>query len=114
VPTSACDLVDPAVLTLARALRDRGMLADVQILSVCGDPDVRLIACRDGAAVTVELLASLAPERPADRWHAVRVRGEDRQVWCGPPHDAPTTEVVRFVEALLAVRAGGLPYPRVG
>jgi hypothetical protein len=75
---------------------------------------VRLVACRDGADVTVELLGSLAADRPADRWQAVRVRGEDRQVWCGPPHDAPATEVVGFVEALLVLGADHLAYPRLG
>jgi hypothetical protein len=110
VLTSPYHLVDPAVLPLARGLRDRGLFADVQVLSVCGDPDVRLVACRKNGDLAVELLASTAGSPTPDHWHAVQVRGEDRQVWQGPPHDAPPCEVVDFVEALLAGRAPRVPY----
>ena len=109
--TSALRAVDPSVLVLARALRHRRLRADPQVVSVCGEPDVRLVVCRESQDVAVEVLAS---ERPADRWQAVRVRGEDRQVWLGPPHDAPPGEVVTFVEALLEPRADDVPYPSLG
>lgn len=107
-------LVEPAVLVLGRALRDRGLRADLQAVSVCGEPDVRLVVCREGADVAVEVLAALAGERPAGRWQAVRVRGEDRQVWLGPPHDARPGEVARFVEALLDPHADDVRYRRLG
>jgi hypothetical protein len=106
--------VDPAVVALARTLRERALVADVQVLSLCGEPDVRLVACQEGGDVTVELLASPPPERPADRWHAVQVRGQERQVWRGPAYDAPTTEVASFVQALLAAGASRERYVRLG
>jgi hypothetical protein len=114
VLTSTPLLVDPAVLALACALRDRGLRAHPQVVSVCGEPDVRLVVCREREEVAVEVLAAPAGEPPAARWHAVRVRGEDRHVWQGPPHDAPLGEAVAFVEALLAPHAGALRYPHLG
>jgi hypothetical protein len=107
-------LVDPAVVALCDALRDRGLLADVQLLVLCGEPDVRLVTCRRGGAVTVELLASLADDPLPARWHAVRVRGSERQVWQGPDHDAPTVLVADFLESLLASGPVARPYPRLG
>jgi hypothetical protein len=98
--------LDPAVLVLFRALREHQLLADVQVLSVCGEPDVRLVACREGGDVAVELLASPAGDPAPDRWHAVQVHGEDRRVWEGPAHDAPRGEVIHFLQTLLA---GGTP-----
>ena len=117
--TSTPVFVEPTVLVLARALRDRGLRADPQLLSVCGEPDVRLVICRPGEEVAVEevaveVLAALAGERPADRWQAVRVRGVERHVWLGPPHDDPLGDAVAFVEALLEPYADGLPYLRLG
>jgi len=114
VLTATPILVDPAVLVLARALRERGLRADLQTVSVCGEPDVRLVVCRERADVAVEVLATPAGERPAGRWQAVRVRAEDRQVWLGPPHAAPPGETAAFVEALLTTHADDLPYPRLG
>jgi len=105
--------VDPALPVLVRVLRARDLDADVRLLSVCGELDVRLVTRRADVGVVVELLASLAVEPLPDRWHAVRVRGEDRQVWQGPPHDAPPEEVAAFVEALLTCN-GRVPYPHVG
>jgi len=87
--------------------------ADVQVLTLCGDPDVRLVACQDRADVVVELLAELPEESPAEHWHAVRVDGQDRQVWRGPRRDAPTDQVVRFV-AELTYDGAMVPYPRIG
>jgi hypothetical protein len=113
VTTSATPATDPALPRLVHALRAHGLLAEVRILSVCGEPDVRLVSCREDGEVVVELLAAFAVELPGDRWSAVRVRGEDRQVWQGPPHDAPPGEVVAFVEALLD-ETGRVPYPCLG
>ena len=98
--------LDPAVQALSRALREDHLLADVQIMSVCGEPDVRLVTCRQGGDIAVELLVSPVGSPGTDRWHAVQVRGEDRQVWRGPPRDASAREVVVFMEELLA---GGAP-----
>jgi hypothetical protein len=107
-------VIDPAVLALRHALQDRGLLADVHVLTVCGEPDVRLVACREGGAVTVELLASLAADPHPARWHAVRVRGPERLVWQGPDHDAPTTLVADFLQSLLEPGPVEVPYPRLG
>ena len=113
MPTFRSFVVDPAVPVLVDALRDRGLLADVQVVPVCGEPDVRLVACREDGDVTVELLASLAAGPAVDRWDAVQVRGDDRRVWQGPGHDAPAWAVGAFVEALLA-GADQPPYPLLG
>jgi len=110
VPAATVELVAPAVAALAQHLRERGLRADVHITFVCGDPDVRLVVCRRaGADVSVELLATPAAEPVPDRWHAVRVRGPDRQVWQGPRHDAPAAEVAALVEALLSESAAPDP-----
>jgi hypothetical protein len=113
MPTVRSFLVDPAVPLLVDALRARGLLADVQVVPVCGEPDVRLVVYREHGDVTVELLAALAVGPAVERWDAVQVRGNDRRVWQGPGHDAPPRAVVAFVEALLA-GADLLPYPRLG
>jgi hypothetical protein len=107
-------VVDPAVLALGRALRDRGLLADVHVLVVCGELDVRLVACREGGTISVELLGSLAADPLPARWHAVQVRGAERQVWQGPQHDAPVALVADFLESLLEPGPVRLPYPRLG
>lgn len=112
--TSRYDLIDPAVPAVAGRLRQRGVHADVQVLCVCGELDVRLVACRHSGDVAVELLA--APDDcpcPA-HWYAVRVCDAERQVWEGPPHEAPAGEVVAFVEALLAGHSAVVGYPRLG
>jgi hypothetical protein len=106
--------VDPAVLGLCHVLHHRGLLADVHVVSVCGDLDVRLVTCREGSAVTVELLASLAADPHPARWHAVQVRGAERQVFRGPDHDAPTALVADFLESLLEPGPVEVPYPRLG
>jgi len=114
VPTSTSCTVDPAALILCQTLRDRGLLADVRVLFVCGAPDARVVACRQAGDVTVEVLASLAGDRPDDHWHAVRVSGVERSVWRGPHRGAPTASVTGFVESLLADAADRLPYSRIG
>ena len=111
--TSPTLAIDPALPRLVHALRGHDLVADVRILSVCGEPDVRLVSCRRDGDVVVELLAVFAVEPPDDRWHAVQVRGDDRQVWQGPKHDASPGEIVDFVEALLDATRRVL-YPRVG
>jgi hypothetical protein len=114
MPTLPSLSVDPSIQELSRVLRAHDLHADLQMLSVCGEPDIRLVACRDGDEVAVELLAWPADCPGPDHWNAVRVQGEDRQVWRGPLHDAPPGEVVRFVEVLLAGHAPRSPYPRLG
>ena len=116
MPTVRSFAVEPSVPVLVAALRERGLLADVQVVPVCGEPDVRLVTCHEQGQVTVELLASLAvgpSADPWDPWDAVQVRGADRRVWQGPRHDAPVPDVVAFVEALLA-GAEQVPYLRLG
>ena len=113
MPTVRSFVVDPAVPVLVDALRARGLLADVQVVPVCGEPDVRLVVCREHGDVTVELLAALAVGPPVERWDAVQVSGDDRRVWQGPRYDAPARAVVAFVEALLA-GAEQVPYLRLG
>ena len=114
MPTSSSHRVDPAVAALARALRERGLRADLQVVSVCGEPDIRLVICGEGGDVVVELLASPAGSPTPGCWHAVRVLGEDRQVWQGPPHDAPPGAVLAFVEELLADRSPHVHYALLG
>jgi hypothetical protein len=113
VPTVRSFVVEPVVPVLVAALRERGLLADVQVVPVCGEPDVRLVACREPGEVTVELLAAVAVDPAPSPWDAVQVRGEDRRVWQGPRHDAPVPDVVSFVEALLT-GAEQVPYLRLG
>ena len=102
MPTSVLDLVDPAILTLCRALLDRGLMADVRVTFVCGEPDVRVLVCRNGADLHVELLASLACEPAPAHWHAVRVRGNSRAVWQGPRYGSCPIEVASFVDTMLS------------
>jgi hypothetical protein len=109
MPTSVPHLVDPAVLPLCRALLDRGLMADVRVTFVCGEPDVRLLVCRGGADLYVELLASLACEPAPTHWHAVRVRGDSREVWQGPRYGSSPIEVVNFVDTMLSGRLSGRP-----
>jgi len=113
VPTVRSFVVEPSVPVLVAALRERGLLADVQVVPVCGESDVRLVTCHEQGEVTVELLASLAVGPSADPRDAVQVRGEDRRVWQAPRHDAPAPDVVAFVQALLT-GAEQVPYLRLG
>lgn len=105
--------LEPSVQVLSDALREHDLLADVQVLFFCGEPDVRLVACREGD-VAVELLAAPAGSPTPERWHAVRVRGEERQVWEGPRRGERPSEVVCFVEALLAGGAALVGYSLLG
>lgn len=105
--------LEPSVQVLSDALREHNLLADVQVLFFGGEPDVRLVACRDGD-VTVELLAVPADTPTSDRWHAVRVQGDERQVWEGPRRGAPPGEVVCFVEVLLVGGPAPVDYSLLG
>jgi hypothetical protein len=107
VLTSVLGLVDPSVFLLREELRRAGLLADVCVMFVLGEPDVRLVACRDGEDLSVELLVSVVSEPTPDHWQAVRVRADLRHVWQGPRQGCPAAEVVRFVEALLSVPPDG-------
>jgi hypothetical protein len=116
MPTSVLDLVDPAVSILCRALLDRGLMAEVRVTFVCGEPDVRVLVCRNGADLHVELLASLASEPAPAHWHAVRVRGNSRTVWQGPRYGSCPMEVVGFVDTMLSEcpERGDGRYSRLG
>lgn len=59
-------------------LRGRGLTCSILRIRVAGELDVRLQASRPGTTVTVELLGPVAAG-----WAAVRVDGDDRQVWRG-------------------------------
>lgn len=105
--------LEPSIQVLSDALREHHRVADVQVLFFGGEPDVRLVACGEGD-VAVELLAAPAGSPTPDRWHAVRVRGHDRQVWEGPGRCAPPGEVVCFVEALMAGDSALMAYSLLG
>ena len=102
MPTYVLDLVDPAVPTLCRALLDQGLMAEVCVTFICGEPDVRVLVRRTGADLHVELLAWLACEPAPAHWHAVRVRGNSRAVWQGPRYGSCPLEVVGFVDTMLS------------
>jgi hypothetical protein len=87
-----------------------GLLSDLEQLDVhagvltdylAGEPDVRVQAWRDGGDVLVELLWCGADTPAANRLDAVRVRGEQRQVWRGPRCRCFPADAVRFLSALL-------------
>ena len=66
---------------LIAGLRGRGLTCSILRIRVAGELDVRLRAGRPQTPVSVEVLGPAAGGRG---WAAVRVHGDDRQVWLGP------------------------------
>lgn len=69
--------------------------------SIAGEEDIRLQIWRDPAEITVELLWCGPIDPPPASLTAVRIQGEQRQVWCCPGADSTPAETVRFVSDLL-------------
>jgi hypothetical protein len=111
VPPFPVELVDPTVLALCQEFLARGLVADVRVAFVCGEPDVRLVVCRNGDDLTVELLGELATEPVPAHWAAVRVQADRREVFQGPRYGSARAEVVDFVAALLTSRPEQAPVP---
>jgi hypothetical protein len=111
VPPSPVELVDPTVLSLCREILERGLVADVRVGFICGEPDVRLVVRQSGDDPTVELLSRLATDPVPAHWAAVRVRVNHREVWQGPQYGSARAEVVSFVAALLTPRPEQAPVP---
>jgi hypothetical protein len=88
-------------------LRRQGWITSMAGFRVVGDTDVRLLAVPTGSDTTVELLCP-CPEGPDDAgpWAAVRVRDDERTVWCGPDRGCPAETLVRFIDDLVR-RADG-------
>lgn len=69
--------------------------------SIAGEDDIRLQVWQDAGAITVELLWCGPDEPPPAGLKAVRILGEQRQVWCSPNAHCTPAEMVRFVSDLL-------------
>lgn len=93
--------VNPQLGRLLDELRRLSPRCRLLVESVCGEPDVRVEVRCPADELAVELLCCLPGAAATPCWHAVRVGGERRQVWQGPPSDCPASEVVRFVADLL-------------
>ena len=87
-------------LSTARGLRHRVMTEHS-----LDDWDDRLVLCREGHPIEVELLLAHGPYAAARHWHAVRVTPLSRQVWQGPASDCGAEDLLRFVETLLAAHS---------
>lgn len=104
MPISDLHLVDPVLLRLCQEFRNRGLVADLPAMSVCGEPDIRLLVHRRGEDVSVELLGTLVCDPVPAHWQAVRVWADQRLVWQGPRRNCPQAELMRFVQTLLSER----------
>lgn len=84
-----------------RLLRRQGWTTSLAGFQVVGDTDVRLLAVPSRSDTTVELLCP-CPEGPDDAgpWAAVRIRDDERTVWCGPDRDCTAETLVRFIDDL--------------
>lgn len=84
-----------------RLLRRRGWTTSLAGFRVVGDTDVRLLAVFSDSPAAVELLCP-CPDAPDDGgpWAAVRVRPEERTVWCGPDRGCTAETLVRFIDDL--------------
>lgn len=100
--TSIHLFVEPAILALCEELRRAGLVADVQVTFICGEPDIRLVVCGSGDDVSVELLCFPPAHLAARYWDAVRVQPDLREVWRGPRRECRPSELVSFIDALLS------------
>lgn len=94
-----------------------GLLADLDQLDlharvvterIAGEPDVRLQVWRDTSTTTVELLWCTPDAAWPARLDAVRVVGEEREVWRCSHGRRQAADVVRFLVDLLLRDNGAL------
>lgn len=69
--------------------------------SIGGEEDIRLQIWRDGTEIAVELLWCGPTDPPPATLKAVRIQGEQRQVWCTPGAADGAAGTVRFVSDLV-------------
>lgn len=104
---------------VAGLLRDLGRLqlhGRVLTADVGGEDDVRLQAWCDSGHRTVEILWCGPDEALPTRLDAVRVVGDERNVWRSPDGPGYPAKVVRFVRDLLLLEDAALlrRYQRLG
>ena len=104
VPMKNSTSTDMTVLQGAcEALTEQGWGARLVRHWLCGERDVRLHVCGPQPCLEVEVLGPHEESPVGDRWAAVRVDGDERIVWAGPPRGCASRELFQFaVDLLLA------------
>lgn len=84
--------------------------------TIAGEDDIRLQVWQEPGTITVELLWCRPEEPPPVGLKAVRVHGQQRQVWCNSSAHCTPAEMVRFVSDLLLCDQAALRrrYPCLG
>jgi hypothetical protein len=108
VPSSS-SVVLAALHRLREQLVERSYVVELDVTTVCGEPDIRLRVCRrEQPDVTVELLAPDATIWSCRCWTAVRDQHGQRRLWLGPDQACSLAEVAAFVCALVRLPAAQL------